>query len=181
MVVTHDLACVLFFLFFLSLTFVALIPLTELVESRLFFLLLLFFIFPSLIERLEILVRNKRYSINSFGFLFVIVFYCFLNLDFVCGGVGQLTCFKTILIGFPYVKTRLQTPFILAFYRFCYQLFIIIQLSSVLINLGFNRKFQLLFKISYHRRLRECNSRVKFNQDRLKVFKVKSQIIDSFS
>lgn len=70
--------------------------------------LLLLFIFLNLIKRFEILDKSKSFkSFESFRIVTVMVFYCFLSLDFLYSNMRKSTFLKTVLIDFSYVKTRL--------------------------------------------------------------------------
>ena len=83
------------------------------------FVLVLFFISLGLIKRLGILGRNRHRSL-SLGFVFAMIFYCSLSLEFVCSSVCQLAFLRNLLIDLLYIKTFSSTHFCLGFYRFCY-------------------------------------------------------------
>ena len=69
------------------------------------FILLLFFILPSLIGRLGILSGSgpKRLSPR---FVSAMLLYCSLGLDFVRGGMSRSTSSGNLLISLPHIKTR---------------------------------------------------------------------------
>ena len=90
--------------FFLSSTSATLTPMTRIIESHLSLCYFFFFLFSSLIKRLGILGRSE---IDSFSikFLYIMIFYCFLSLNFMCNNIGQLTSLKKMLINFMYIET----------------------------------------------------------------------------
>ena len=68
------------------------------------FVLLLLLVFSGLIGRLRILNKSK-YGSFSLGFVFAMIFYRSLSLDFVCTRVSRSIPSGDLLIGLSYVGT----------------------------------------------------------------------------
>ena len=68
------------------------------------FVLLLPLILSGLIGWLRILGRS-RYGSLSLGFVPAMIFYRFLSLDFVYGGMGRSISLEDLLVSLSYVET----------------------------------------------------------------------------
>lgn len=111
-VVTYDLSYVFLILFSLAYNFGCIDPgvwsgkIPGFLKIFLASILLLFFVLPGLIGRLEILKRSGRRALSP-GFVAAMIFHHFLGLDFVHDDVSGLTSLEVLEIRFSHIRTWL--------------------------------------------------------------------------